>query len=420
MKFAPHIPAISLPIILTACAASSEDVAVTPDESAAALDFAAYVTRYSRDAAAANDITDVKALVEAGGFGVFGYNHGLRKFDDYVFDITVPTFLVNQNVWFKKDKPPIVDADGDVIPDDEDDELPDDDDELKGCWTYEPVKYYDNNVDARHSFFAYAPYNAEVDMVFASGKAPQLRYDIQQDIDLLWAKPTKDLRKPDVEKPVTFNFSHALTKTIFHVAPFVDEVHGDGGHATDDPATPEKPDAPISIPLPAGTTVQVRSIHINGAIPYVGLLNTEDGEWTTGTTADYFNVPNANEASWTGDGTTIQKYHLVQPSNKLIPTRNIAIEVIYDVISEEGGHTTHVTRKAISQETFDLVRGKAYNIYLDLGLNSVKFLATTSDDWTPEDHNIDLPEVETEPILIETVLSTILHWQAGVSDETSW
>lgn len=382
-------------LVLVACSASDEvyDV-VDIEESATPLDFAAYVTRYSRTAATEREIANVNALAQAGGFGVFGYAHGQRHFDDYVNDVTVPAFFVNQQVW--DDSQSAQDGHkGSYIP-------------ATGNWIYDPVKYYDNNEGARHSFFAYAPYRKDVDMVFERGKAPQVRYDISQDVDLLWAAPTKDLAKPGVDSKITFNFSHALTKTTFHVAPFVDKVHADDAHSTDN--------SPISIPLPDGTIVKVRSIHLNGTIPFVGLMNTENGKWTASKTRQYFNVPGADGASWTGDGKACPTYYDVTPSNKLIPTQKVSIEVIYDVISKKDGITEHVTRKAVSQETFDLMQGKAYNFYLDLGLNTVKFFATVG-DWTPDDQNVDLPEQEERTVLIETVLSVILDWQAGVSDE---
>lgn len=338
---------------MVACAPNEEELVVTPPATdATAMDFAAYVTRYGRSAG--DNITDVEALADAGGFGVIGYTTGQRKFDDYVIDVTVPTFLVNEQVYYYDD-----DGDGDD----------------EGRWMYEPVKYFDNNDGARHSFFAYAPYRQDADIVYATGMAPQVRHDISRDIDLLWAAPTKDMLKPAVDEKVAFHFSHALTKTTFHVAPFVDRVHSDDKHA--DAGNTH----PITGPLPLGTTVRVRSIHLNGTIPYNGLMNTEDGKWTPGTTRQYYDVPGASAATWTGDGTAVMGYHKVTPSVKLIPTQKVSIEVIYDVISQANGITQHVTRKAVSQETIDLAQGKAYNIYLDLGLNSVKFRATVG-DWT--------------------------------------
>lgn len=423
----PIVPLVVL--ALAACSTSDEVPDVPTSETPeGALDFAAYVTRYSRDVGDVSEITELWDLVDAGGFGVFGFAHGTRMFDDYVTDVSVPSFFVNQQVTFKHD-PPLPDPDdsgdsGDSGGSDDSGDSGDSGDSddsgdserppLQGYWVYSPVKYFDNNEGARHSFFAYAPYLADASVVYATGKAPQLRYDISQDIDLLWAKPTKNLKKPDVGTPVTFHFTHALTKVFFHVAPFVDKVHynddDDNGHTDADH------EHPITDPLPDGTTIRVRSIHLNGNIPFDGLMNTDNGTWKAGTTRQYFNAPGASEATWTGDGVDIPAYHQVEPASKLIPTQHVAIEVIYDVISEKGSISEHVTRKAVSQETLDLAQGKAYNIYLDLGLNSVKFFAEVG-DWTYKDHNIDLPEEEKKPVLIETVFAAIIPWQAGVSDD---
>lgn len=416
-----HISHSIVPLVvlaLAACATSDEIPDVpTSEPPERALDFAAYVTRYSRDVGDMSEITELWDLVDAGGFGVFGFAHGTRMFDDYVQDISVPSFFVNQQVTFKHD-PPLPDPDDSGDSDDSDDSDVPVRPTLQGYWVYSPVKYYDNNEGARHSFFAYAPYLANASVVYATGKAPQLRYDISQDIDLLWAKPTKNMKKPDVESPVTFHFTHALTKVFFHVAPFVDRVHynDDDNDDDDNGHTDADHEHPISIPLPAGTTIRVRSIHLNGNIPFDGLMNTDNGTWKAGTTRQYFNAPGATEVSWIGDGEIIPAYHHVEPASKLIPTQRVAIEVIYDVISEKGSISEHVTRKAVSQETLDLAQGKAYNIYLDLGLNSVKFFAEVG-DWTSKDHDIDLPEEEKKPVLIETVFAAIIPWQAGVSDD---
>lgn len=398
MKHASQIIALLATLLLTACATSE----VVPDEPApedaeTALSFTAYVARDARTLATEHDIADVTALSQVGGFGVFAYAQGQQLYDDYSLGVAYPNFFVNQQVWNATQDGQDGHKGADVT--------------ATGEWKYEPVKYYDNNPGARHSFFAYAPYDKDADMVFTTGKAPQLRYDVAKDLDLLWSEPAKDLLKPATDTHVAFNFAHALTKTTFHVAPFVDEVHSDGNHATDD--------HPISIVLPDGTTVKVRSIHLNGNIPYTGLLSTGDGTWTPSRTAQYYNIPGADAASWTGDGSTVLNHYHHLPTNKLIPTQKVSIEVIYDVISAKGDINEHVTRKAVSQETFDLDRGKAYNIYLDLGLTTVKFFATVG-GWGDDSQTVVLPDEEEHPIFIETVVSTIIDWQAGVSDNPVW
>lgn len=388
-------------LALTACSTSDEPVTdvPVPDSQETAMNFTAYVGRNSR-VASATEVTDVNALSQVGGFGVFAYAHGQRKYDSYSLDVSYPNFFVNQQVWNSSQATSDGHKGADVA--------------ATESWQYEPVKYYDNNAGARHSFFAYAPYSKDADIVFSSGKAPQVRYNTDQDIDLLWAVPTKDMFKPETDSKVPFNFSHALTKTTFHVAPFIDKVHPDEGDHADAGHT-----HPISDPLPVGTTVKVKSIHLNGNLPYVALMNTEDGHWTVTQTRQYFNVRGADGTYWTGDGINVMPYYDVVPPCKLIPAHNVNIEVIYDVISEANGQKSHLTRKAVSQETIDLDQSKAYNIYLDLGLNSVKFV-TTVGNWTDDGHDVDVPEGEEPIVSIETVLSVIIDWQAGVSNDADW
>lgn len=386
MKYFLYFFVLLQGLVMVSCATNDEEqVVAEPENTDTPLNFAAYVTRFSRDAATERDVVDVDALAQVGGFGVLGYAHGQRRFDDYVIDVTVPTFMVNQQVWDASQ----ADADGYKGKD-----VP-----ATEVWQYEPVKYFDNNEGALHSFFAYAPYRPDVDMVYAAGKAPQLRYNINQDIDLLWALPTKNMHKPGVDEKVKFDFSHALSKVTFHVVPFLDVVHTDEDHTLTDQNI-----------FPVGTTIRVRSIHLNGNIPYVGLMNTETGQWAVSKPGEYFNVPNANDAFWTGDGVTpIMTYYDIAPSNKLIPTRDVAIEVVYDVITGSGDNKSHVTNKAVSYETFNLDQGKAYNFFLDLGFNSVKFSATVV-DWSIE------KSAEAEIVPLETVVP----WQAGVSEDVTW
>lgn len=381
-----HILTLLLALTLVACTAGEDNYvdphagthAESPEALSTPLAFAAYVGRNSRTAATPDAINDAKSLAEVGGFGVFGYTQGRLNFDSYSLDAVIPNFFNNQQVWDShfSDAP-------------HQGEIPD-----LGTWTYAPVKYYDNNDGTKHSFFAYAPYASDADIVYINGKAPQIRYSIDQDIDLLWAEPTKNMTKPAVGTEVTFNFQHALTKATFHVVPFFDMAHADDSHPL-----------PVTNILPDGTTVKVRSIHLNGTIPYVGLMDTETGQWITDTKGGYFNVPGATAATWTGTpGGTPLTTHTTISTSKLIPTRDVTIEVIYDVITGTGLDKSHITNKAVSHQTFDLAQGKAYDLYLDLGLTSVKFTAKVV-DWTVSQHS------QVDIILIETSTASVLSWE---------
>lgn len=373
-----HIIALTMALILVGCSASNEETIVPqPEPSNTALSFTAYVSRNSR-VADEHAIDDVNALAQVGGFGVFGYLQGTRNFDSYTLDASIPNFFVNQQVWDSSQDTQPGHKGADAI--------------ASGEWKYEPVRYFDNNDGAKHSFFAYAPYTPNAKMTYLNGRAPLLQYDIKDDIDILWAEPTKDMQKPAVGTQVTFNFAHALTKATFNVVPFFDMAHAGDNHSLTGNTIPE------------GTTVRVRSIHLNGVIPYTGLLNTETGKWTADKKGQYFDVPNANTATWTGGaGGTLVESRSEIGSSKLIPATDLTIEVIYDVITGTGDDKSYITNKAVSTQTFNLDQGKAYTFNLDLGLTSVKFTATVV-DWTIEKH----PEYEM--VMIETVTATLVPW----------
>lgn len=368
-----YFVAMMLMFVLVGCSAGADDVVVPegPETEGTPLKFAAYVGRSSRDGATVHNIADEAALAEVGGFGVLGYDQGAMKFEQYILDSSTPNFLVNQQVWHSSQATQPGHKGGTVTPG------------ATGEWQYEPVKYFNNNPGALHSFFAYAPYDADVEMVYSNTQPPQLSYAADRNIDLLWSKPVQDKAKPGATEKITFNFGHALAKTTFHVAPFIDLAHAADAHPL--------PETNI---IPEGTTIRVRSIHINGEIALSGLLNTATGQWLPDRKGHYYDVPHANAATWTGDGeTAVTTYHGVEPSNLLIPTREATIEVIYDVISGEGADKSHITNKAESHLTFALDQGKAYDFYLDLGLTSVKFTAKIV-DWTVEKQ----PEAELQQI----------------------
>lgn len=376
--------AIISSFVLVGCATGADDPLVPeePVEQDVVLNFEAYVGRAGRSVATPNEITNADALAQVGGFGVFGYAQGRQKFDQFVLDYAVPNFFGNQQVTY--------------VNDDDDDN----DDDPTGHWTYAPVKYYDNNPGALHSFFAYAPYDLATEMVYANPFPPQLVYSIEQNIDLLWSEPVMNIAKPDVTKKIPFNFQHALSKTSFYVAPFIDLVHGGDSHPIDDPSNI----------IPKGTTIRVRAIHINGEIAYTGLLNIATGKWSADKKGDYFNVPGAKGITWKGNGTDHVTGYKDAGTSKLIPVREATIEVIYDVITGEGDDNSHITNKAVSTHTFALEQGKAYRFNLDLGLTTVKFTAQIV-DWA-----ID-KEPEAELQFIDVVTCTQIPWVDVDGDE---
>lgn len=370
--------AIISSFVLVGCSTGAgEIVPDDPEVQDVPMSFVAYVGRAGRSVATPNEITSADALAQVGGFGVFGFAQGKQKFEQFVLDYAVPNFFGNQQIWngSQTEQPGHKGLEAPATED----------------WQYAPVKYYDNNPGALHSFFAYAPYDLAAEMVYVNPFPPQLVYSIDQNIDLLWSEPVMNIAKPDVTKKITFNFQHALSKTSFYVAPFIDFTHAGDSHPINDPSNI----------IPNGTTIRVRAIHINGVIPYTGLLNTATGKWTADKKGDYFNVPGAKGITWTG--TSHVSGYKDAGTSKLIPVREANIEVIYDVITGEGDDNSHITNKAVSTHTFALEQGKAYRFYLDLGLTSVKFTAQIV-DWS-----ID-KEPEAELQFIDVVTCTQIPW----------
>lgn len=281
-------------------------------------------------------------------FGVYAYEQGTIGWDTYRSSNVYPNFFYNQKV------------------------------EKSGeNWTYSPVKYFSNNLGAKHSFFAYAPYNPSNNAIFSmANNAPVIRYTAKENCDLLWAPAIIDQEKPGVSSKLSFHFQHALSKVTFDVAPFVDAVHGSGSHTDGTVAT--------------GTTVTVRSVKFTGKVPSQGLLNLRDGSWTIEATEEgAYEITNPVSFSATDNS----RKNLIS-NMMVIPTTGVKIKVVYDVTTIDNDNPKNnstVTNTVESEETFDLTKGKAYTFHLDLGLTTVKFVADV-DNWGDDSSsNVDLP-----------------------------
>lgn len=257
-------------------------------------------------------------------------------------------------------------------------------------WKYSPVKYYNNNVDARHSFFAYAPYDPDVKSIFAIGNAPAIRYNAADDIDLLYAPAVMDMFKPGVTHKIDFPFKHALSQVNIFVAPFVNKVHTDAAndHKTGD-ALNEK------------TKIVVRSVKFVGTVASQGILNLKDGSWSYEATeeAAYEVHDPVTLTTQTTTTTGVPTYEIVKKGMMVIPTlqdQPVKIQIVYDVITTDPNNSVNsstVTNTIVSKEAFDLKQSTAYNFFLDLGMTDVKFKASVK-VWnapTENTNNVDLP-----------------------------
>lgn len=257
-------------------------------------------------------------------------------------------------------------------------------------WKYSPVKYYNNNVDARHSFFAYAPYDPDVKSIFAIGNAPAIRYNAADDIDLLYAPAVMDMFKPGVTHKIDFPFKHALSQVNIFVAPFVNKVHTD---ATNDHKTGDA--------LNEKTKIVVRSVKFVGTVASQGILNLKDGSWSYEATeeAAYEVHDPVTLTTQTTTTTGVPTYEIVKKGMMVIPTlqdQPVKIQIVYDVITTDPNNSVNsstVTNTIVSKEAFNLEQSTAYNFYLDLGMTDVKFKASVK-EWnapTENTNNVDLP-----------------------------
>lgn len=360
-------------LALSSCSSDELVQAEQPVEDGAVV-FSAYAGRTTRDVST-NPILEVAGLANAGGFGVFAYDQGTKNYTTYSSSSSYPNFMYNQNVWGCKS------GNDTKFTNFATSEEPD-------HWAYDPIKYFNNNEGAKHSFFAYAPYNKAVKSVFTLGNAPQIRYSAAaENYDLLWAPAIMNIEKPGVTHKLDFNFQHALAKVDIYVAPFVDDVHGAGHSSTADKNK-----------LDANTEIKVRGVKFVGTVASQGLLNLENGKWTFEATEESAYEIN-KEISLTGDKfwTATDKYEEVKKDMMVIPTlsgKPVQIQIVYDVITTDGANSVNsstITNTITSVEKFNFIQGNAYKFYLDLGMTSVQFKAEVDEWGATTNNNVDMP-----------------------------
>ena len=369
------ILAAAAAFVLSSC--SNEEIVKAPEaQEDGAVVFGAYAGRNTR----AEAIGNVKGLVENDGFGVFAYEQGTTPWATYRASNTYPNFMYNQHV------------EGTML------------DLVSAEWTYAPVKYFSNNLNAKHSFFAYAPYKANPSVVFSkTNQGPAIRYNAStDDYDLMWGarddRAWYDLGKLGVTDKITFNFKHALAKVDFDVTYFVDDVHSDAHNEGTN--------------LAPGTEILVRSVKFIGNVPSQGILDLYDGKWTIETTEEsaYEIVPTDPIKFKSNDNANA--YKDIKKDMMVIPTLsgNVRIQVVYDVITTDSKNPKNnsiVTNVIESpEEGYALNAGTAYKFHLDLGLTTVKFTAETATWGTSTENNVDLPNNYSYSELSVTPLTT--------------
>lgn len=376
------------------------------------IQFGTYV---GRGASSRAHVIDTKTLGTE-GFGVFAYYTNTDDFDASKHD---PNFMYDQKVtassnnWVEE----TTDNSGSVTPG------------YYTEWTYDPIKYWPNNVNDKVSFFAYAPHstttNSNVTVANADGKAgyPIVTFEVEhEDVtkqsDLLWAAPVLNLSKNNSENPidvddkVKFVFKHALSRIAFEVQTMIDKVNPDKDGAVDS-------ETDNGLALDENTIVVVKEVTLSGNFYTGGTMtwNTSGQATVTGTTPttptttnfilDTDNFASTVTDSWGGynyEGqlaNEVEKqlnkedsYIMVVPQN--FSTEYLTINIVYDVVTKDNALASGYSKVENDITTkfsgVNFEPNKAYKFSLHLGLTTVKLTASV-DGWEEEglDYSVNLP-----------------------------
>ena len=329
---------------LTLVSCSSDDLNSLSDNSSKneAISFDGYL---GRSAVAVNgsrgsELTkDALQKLTDGGFGVFG---------NYSSEGTTTAYGDN---WFKNQKVTY----------------------KTSAWTYEPVKYWlpEGHID----FLAYAPFNAgTVNNTYCLDFTVSSAIDKQ--IDLLWAHADNQKK---TDKPVTFNFKHALAKIGYTVKT---NVVGTGttitltkitlaGSTAVDPAKAFYTKGTIDLSKANGADLWTKSTPVE----------KQNFEWFSGS----YNV--TTSPSHPNDKREKDKdYLFVIPQNFEPGNDNLYVIVDYTINYNIGKPGTIKTMNCtvFSKIEKNFLQGKAYTINLNIGLTPIEFNAAVT-DWDPKD-----------------------------------
>ena len=334
---------------LTLVSCSSDDLNSLSDNSSKneAISFDGYL---GRSAVAVNgsrgsELTkDALQKLTDGGFGVFG---------NYSKDSEGATHAYGKN-WFDNQKVTFI----------------------SGAWTYEPLKYWlpEGHID----FLAYAPYDAKNTAItdFKSKIDFSVDKEIAKQKDLLWANAEQQTK---TDKPVTFNFKHALAKIGYTVKTNVEGT---------------------------GTTITLNKITLAGSAPKDPL---ETAFYTKGTidlsktsSAGLWASPDPKDSKqnfvWVSTDqslssdkvieTPADNYLFVIPQDFRSGKDNLYVIVDYTINYNTGvPETMKCTVNSKIEKNFE--QGKAYKINLTVGLTPIEFDAEVTDWGVDDEINID-------------------------------
>jgi len=430
-------------LMLTACSNAEDAVTGSPTAPAtddAAINFGAYMNR-TTTRGGATGLLDLDALKgAANGFGVMAYYTDNQPYNPNA----TPNFMYNQQVT-------CVDPAA-----------------AEPVWAYSPLKYWPNEfgdgstgID-KLSFFAYAPYTG-VDPVTGYATAadfgiigmtrsaeagnPKVRYtasfNLDEQVDLCWATPQRNMTKPDVGTKVGFSFKHALASLNIKVDALFDELAQSAGaldkntriwvrsvtfeglavkgelNLNNDEDTPEWYGL-YSNGLLIGEPVTIYDGRRDGREGFAAMDNekptainpilVQSGAYTLGLDAGKLTITSPDIYH----GVTTTAVNLfdtndVDASIFVIPTGEpLRITIVYDVETldvnltssflsdtQTNGSSIENTITKYVEDTsgnITLEAGKKYTINLHLGMTSAKFDVDEVVDWDPaDDGSADLP-----------------------------
>ncbi len=373
---------------LTMVGCAQDDVVHESPSVNNAIQFGTYIGRAAQTRASVVDL----GVVKEKGFGVFAFYTGTDNFDNNAS----PNFMYNQQVTWTQD-------------------ATDPTDPTKGEWTYTPVKYWPNNTGDKVSFFAYAPYDKDQTWPMSTSNTEilfEVKENVQQQKDLLWNKTSQlNLKKPDVEKVIDFNFGHALARIGFKLAGAFDQVEAGGNIDKNTVITVKKVmlsgeehtyNGPDNVTWPVNGVLHARA--------YLDLTQTGDTPswnidqgaltltWSSDNTGDFkensniLKEGNDGERPLNGDNA----YAMVIPqtfdnNSSLYVYIEYEVETTDNTATDNSSKITNYISKKVELPNNKLEAGKAYTLNLVLGMTTVK-LSTDITDWdTKTNVNVDLP-----------------------------
>ncbi len=142
--------------------------------------------------------------------GLFGYSTGTQ-----VFDSLNPLHL--PNLFYNREVSRTISKDGN-------------DATIIGDWTYAPMVFWPSDVNVKNTFFAYAPHTSRFPAEAEASVSAQTAWDyptlwytvpdrVSDQMDVLYAKPVKNVTKAYNGGQVLYEMNHALSWLIFVVVP---------------------------------------------------------------------------------------------------------------------------------------------------------------------------------------------------------